>query len=428
MSMASTTGLARLGLPALPLAFVALPLYMFWPHHMATQFGVSLGVLGGMLFLARAFDALTDPAIGLWVDRLFARGAQKVLRLSLVIGFALSVSFVLLFFPQWLLGQTMTMEALLLLSSVLLVVGYAAYSFLSIALQTWGARMGGDTLARSRLVAWREGLALVGVILASVVPTWLGLHVLVSAFVLLLGLSLWAWWLAPRPTSVDSPEATSRGFWIGLAGPWGHAGFRRLLLVFMLNGIASAIPATLILFFVQDRLQLPPDSQMVFLGAYFLSAAVSFPVWLRLIRAMGLRRAWLLGMGLAVAVFVWTLALGAGDETAFIWVCVLSGLALGADLVVPGALLNGLLSEDGPAQQTQAGAYLGWWQVATKLNLALAAGLALPLLNLLGYTPGTQDAPALLALSWAYALVPCLLKSLAAGVLFASASIFQKET
>jgi Na+/melibiose symporter-like transporter len=70
---------------------------------------------------------------------------------------------------------------------------------------------------------------------------------------------------------------------------------------------------------------------------------------------------------------------------------------------------------------------LGWWQVATKLNLALAAGLALPLLNLLGYTPGTQDAPALLALSWAYALVPCLLKLLAAAVLFASASVLHKE-
>jgi Na+/melibiose symporter-like transporter len=33
--------------------------------------------------------------------------------------------------------------------------------------------------------------------------------------------------------------------------------FRSLLLVFMVNGIASAVPATLILFFVQDRLQAP---------------------------------------------------------------------------------------------------------------------------------------------------------------------------
>jgi Na+/melibiose symporter-like transporter len=427
VSELNTTGLARLGMPALPLAFVALPLYMFWPHHMATQFGVSLGVLGGLLFLARAFDALTDPAIGWWVDRLFARSALTVWRRSLAVATALSVCFVLLFFPQWLLGHTMTMEALLLLCTVLLVVGYAAYSFLSIALQTWGARLGGDRLARSRLVAWREGLALAGVILASVVPSWLGLHVLVSGFVLLMGLSLWAWWSAPRPVPVTLPHLTEMGFWRSLARPWQHAGFRRLLLVFMLNGIASAVPATLILFFVQDRLQLPAASQMQFLGAYFVAAAVSFPLWLRVIRMMGLRRAWLLGMGLATAVFIWTLSLGAGDAVAFTWVCVLSGLALGADLVAPGALLNGLLSEADPAQPAHAGAYLGWWQVATKLNLALAAGLALPLLNLLGYTPGTQDAPALLALSWAYALVPCLLKLLAAAVLFASASVLHKE-
>ena len=427
MSQASTLGLARLGLPALPLAFVALPLYMFWPHHMATQFGVSLGVLGGLLFLARAFDALTDPALGWWVDRLFARSALTVWRRSLAVAAALSVSFVLLFFPQWLLGHTMTMLGLLMLSGILLVVGYAAYSFLGIALQTWGARLGGDTLARSRLVAWRECLALTGVILASVVPSWLGLHVLVSGFVLLLGLGMWAWGSAPRPAPVELPTPAAQGFWRSLARPWGHAGFRRLLWVFMLNGIASAIPATLILFFVQDRLRLPSESQMVFLGAYFLAAAVSFPIWLRVISHTGLRRAWLLGMGLATAVFIWTLALGEGDQMAFTWVCVLSGLALGADLVVPSTMLNGLLSEHGSAQHTHAGAYLGWWHVATKLNLALAAGLSLPLLGMLGYVPGAQDAPALLALSWAYALVPCLLKLLAAGVLFTSAALLHKE-
>ncbi|NDC62227.1 MAG: MFS transporter, partial [Betaproteobacteria bacterium] len=213
MSQASTLGLARLGLPALPLAFVALPLYMFWPHHMATQFGVSLGVLGGLLFLARAFDALTDPALGWWVDRLFARSALTVWRRSLAVAAALSVSFVLLFFPQWLLGHTMTMLGLLMLSGILLVVGYAAYSFLGIALQTWGARLGGDTLARSRLVAWRECLALTGVILASVVPSWLGLHVLVSGFVLLLGLGMWAWGSAPRPAPVELPTPAAQGFW-----------------------------------------------------------------------------------------------------------------------------------------------------------------------------------------------------------------------
>jgi Na+/melibiose symporter-like transporter len=60
------------------------------------------------------------------------------------------------------------------------------------------------------------------------------------------------------------------------------------------------------------------------------------------------------------------------------------------------------------------GAYFGWWNFATKLNLALAAGLSLPLLAALGYTPGTTDPRALAQLSAAYCLVPCGLKALAA--------------
>ena len=62
------------------------------------------------------------------------------------------------------------------------------------------------------------------------------------------------------------------------------------------------------------------------------------------------------------------------------------------------------------------GAYLGWWNFATKLNLALAAGLALPLLAWFGYTPGARSPEALQTLTAAYCLLPCALK-LAAGAL-----------
>ncbi len=43
-----------------------------------------------------------------------------------------------------------------------------------------------------------------------------------------------------------------------------------------------------------------------------------------------------------------------------------------------------------------------------KLALALAAGLALPLLDVWGYTPGGEGN--LLALSVTYALLPCVMK------------------
>ena len=97
----------------------------------------------------------------------------------------LSVGFVVLFFPHWLLGHSVTLNSLLLVVLVALLACYLGYSFLQISLQAWGARLGGDTDVRSRIVGWREGLALAGVILASVVPGWLGMEALVSGFVML---------------------------------------------------------------------------------------------------------------------------------------------------------------------------------------------------------------------------------------------------
>jgi Na+/melibiose symporter-like transporter len=192
--------------------------------------------------------------------------------------------------------------------------------------------------------------------------------------------------------------------------------FRRLLAVFLLNGIAAAVPATLLLFFIDDRLRLP-ESQGLFLASYFVAAVVSLPAWLHVIARLGQPRAWALGMALAVAAFAWAAALGSGDRMGFLAVCIASGAALGADLAIPGALLAGVVQRAGLAGRAE-GAFFGWWNAATKLNLALAAGLALPLLQLLGDAPGQRDPQALQALAIAYCLLPCALKLAAAALLY----------
>ena len=74
------------------------------------------------------------------------------------------------------------------------------------------------------------------------------------------------------------------------------------------------------------------------------------------------------------------------------------------------------------------GAYFGLWNLVTKMNLALAAGIALPLLALLGYRPGaTQSADALLYLAGTYALLPCVLKAFAAIALARSPFFSRSE-
>jgi glycoside/pentoside/hexuronide:cation symporter, GPH family len=295
---------------------------------------------------------------------------------------------------------------------VALVITYAAYSFISVSHQSWGARLGGDEPFRARVAAWREAPGLIGVLLASTLPVVAGLPVMVVVFCALLGLGLWAWARAPRPT-INSLVAAREDVWL----PWRNPRFRALLWVFVINGIASAVPATLVLFFIQDLLQAPKAMEGVFLGVYFLGGALAIPLWLSAVKRIGLAWGWLLSMGLSIAVFIWAALLGAGDIWAFVAVCALSGVALGADLAFPSALLTGAIQKQGDQDQHE-GAYYGWWNFANKLNMALAAGVALPLLDAFGYTPGARDPQALQALVIAYCVLPCVLKLLAGSSLF----------
>ncbi|MFO1326088.1 MAG: MFS transporter [Rubrivivax sp.] len=385
----------------LPLAFVALPLYVQLPHHYASRFGIALATLGTLLLGARLLDALADP----WIGRLADRWLQRGQALPVAAGAALvaAAGFHAVFHPPF--GEP---AALLAWCALSLGITYLAYSVLAVLHQAWGARLGGDEPQRARIVAWREGFALAGVLVASVLPALAGLDATSALFALALLLGWLGWRQAPVPA------AQALGAHPSLRAPWAVPAFRRLLAVFVVNGIAAAVPATLVLFFVRDRLQ-APTYEPLFLGAYFAAGALALPLWVRAVARWGLVRVWLAGMALAVAGFAGAGALGAGDVLPFALVCVASGVALGADLALPGALLAGVVQRAGHAGSLE-GAYFGWWNLAAKLNLALAAGLALPLLQALGYGPGRQDEPALQALTLAYCVLPCVMK-LAAGAL-----------
>ena len=407
LAFGKRNGLAY-GLLGLPLAFVALPLYVILPNYYAKAFGVPLAVLGAILLGARLFDAFIDPLLGRLSDRLFARSASAVLQVGLLAAVVLAVGFALLFFPQ-----VTAPSALIVWASVMLMVTYAAYSFLSVSHQSWGAMLGGNEAERSRIVAWREALGLVGVVLASVTPVALGMPATTGIFFVALVIGFMAWTQAVQPVAKKDLAVAPGAVWL----PFRHSNFKRLLLVFMLNGTASAVPATLVLFFIQDHLQAPSSMEPLFLGSYFLAAALSIPLWLAIVKRIGLARAWLCGMALAIAVFSWATQVGSGQTTAFLIICALSGVALGTDLALPGALLAGVIQGNGDSGKSE-GAYFGWWNFAIKLNLALAAGLALPLLGLFGYAPGVRSPQALQALVMAYCVLPCVLKLAAGSALY----------
>lgn len=402
------------GLLGLPLAFAALPLYVVLPHHYASELGLPLATVGVLLMLVRVIDAGIEPLLGQVSDLLYRRTVHAVLWVAGTSALLLALGMAGLFFPR--VQGSAELAAWMVVGLLLTCL---AHSLLVLTHQAWGVRLGGDAVQRGRIVAWREGAGLLGVVTASALSVSWGAYSMLTVFALALVIGWVALWQAPRPKFASAPlqvsglETGPRPLW----RPLTEAPFRRLLAVFLCNGIASAIPAALMLFFAQDLLLASPSQIALFLVLYFVSGAASMPAWLRVVRRFGLERAWLAGMLLAIACFGWAAGLESGQVQAFALICVLSGVALGADLAVPGALLALLIERNG-AQGVHDGSYLGWWNLATKLNLALAAGATLPLLQWMGYMPGSQDAHALRHLAWIYALLPCALKLVAAWLLY----------
>jgi GPH family glycoside/pentoside/hexuronide:cation symporter len=415
---ARASGGNRLALPSLfayglfgmPLAMAALPVYVHLPKFYGDRLGVDLATLGVLLLGLRLADGLIDPMLGAWSDRIGSRKAAIALAAPV-----LALGMVALFAPV-----PRTPGLLLLWLGVALALVYLAFSLATISHGAWGAELSADPVERTRITAVREGLALVGVVVASVAPTLLGAPGDPES-----GLGAYAWGFAGftlcctavmlRAPAAARPARLPGSAWAGARAPLADPLFRRLLAVFVANGIASAIPATLVLFFIADVLR-AESQQGLFLALYFVAGAAGMPLWVKLSARTGKVRAWAVGMVAAIAAFVWASQLGAGDTVAYAVICVLSGLALGADLALPPSLLADVIGRDG--RRAPAGAYFGVWTLATKLNLALAAGVALPLLAVLGYAPGVREAGALTGLALVYAALPCLLKAGAIAALF----------
>ena len=405
--------LLHYGAFGLPLAMVALPIYVYLPQFYAERAGLSLAAIGAVLLAARILAAFIDPLLGWWIAR--GQGAYaRYIALSLPV---LLAGFAALFHPPQLAGGA----ALAWFLGTLMLV-YLGFGVATIAHQSWGAALTQAPSERARVTGVREACGLAGVVLAAAITAGAGYQGLVIAFgaALALGAALLLGFAA-RPAARAAASLAGADHapgWRAMGEPFRQARFRSLFSVLIVNGVASAIPATLFLFFTADALQLAHLSGM-FLIVYFGAAALSIALWVRLAARFGEARAWVGGMLLASVVFVWAFILPPGAALAFGAICVLSGFAVGADLALPPALLAGVIADAGHSGSRES-AYFGVWNWGVQITLALAAGISLPLLGWLGYVPGTSAiaATGTGALVTAYALLPCALKLLAAAMLW----------
>ncbi len=403
-------------LPALALAMPTIPAYVYLPTFYAETLGLGLTATGTVLLLARMLDVITDPMVGILSDRFPTRWGRRKPWI-LVGGMLAAIALVQLFQPP----AAVTTAHLLIWSVIL----YLGWTMVAVPYTAWGAELSTDYHERSRITGAREGAMIVGVIGASSMPpiatalgynqqqglaavAWLAIAIGAPAIAVL----LW------RVREIVGRPDRSRGS----AGPLSasreilsNRPFVRLLSAWFINGLANGLPAVLFLLYLKHGLGVGAVVQGVFILAYFVSGVAAIPLWLRLSARFGKHRAWCAAMVLACLAFVWVPLLAPGDLVAFFVICVVTGMALGADLALPPAMQADVVDLDSlRTGKRRAGAFFALWSMATKLALACAVGLAFPALDMLGFDAnGTNDRTTILVLAILYAGVPTLLKIVA---------------
>lgn len=395
-------------LPAVPLAALYLPLFTYVTPFYFSDRGVDLAALGWVWIAIRGIDALSDPLMGWASDRTRSRFGRRRIWL------ALSVPVICLATWQVFVPPA---EAGLAHAALWLFVLTLGWTMAQTPYAAWGAEIADSYDARTGITAWREGMVLLGTLLATILyfaggEGGDGLRSVAFLILVLLPLTVaTATRQMPEPARPRSAAPKLAG---GLRALARNGPFRQLLTAFFVNGAANALPASLLLFFVEYRIG-APDALGWLVPLYFLAAIGGIPAWLWISRRFSKHQAWRGGMVFACAVFAFVPFLDDGDVVAYAVIVFLTGLALGADMALPPAIQADVIAYDTQLTRAhRAGLFFALWQIATKTALAISSGLGFILLGWAGFAAATGNTPeALLALSLLYGAAPVALKLLA---------------
>jgi GPH family glycoside/pentoside/hexuronide:cation symporter len=319
-------------------------------------------------------------------------------------------------------------------ASLVILGWFLAYTVVSVPYRALGPELSDDYDERTALFSIREGLLVVGTVVAAVGPGVIGL---------VLGLedgqderrrfAIYAAVAAPMLViTCITCGATVRERFAGQAGPptsvadvamqlrqaFANRPFVILLSAFVVIALGSSLPAVLISYFASYWLgagHLLP----VFLLIYFGVGMACLPGWVWLSRRRGKKATWLAAMAVNAGFFAFVSLVGPGQVLAYGCLVACSGIGGVAVLAMPYAMQADVIDHDELLTgERREGLYGGLWSIAEKTAAGVGLGLAMLALDVAGYVPNREQTPLVLdVLRSIYVGVPCT--CMAAGFVIA---------
>lgn len=412
------------GALAIPMAMLGLPVYIYLPNFYQQHFSMSLSVIGSALLAARLLDVVTDPIVGSFSDHIsrYISRKKQVALASLLLCFFLFI----LFMPSRMFNH-LTMDWLTLFTiSFLTYLSWTMVQIPYLALAAETRTLVNDNLptktslpvkkiSNNRYVAFREVLTIFGVLVVVILPFASDLAVNVPEFyemfyvlfcvvlllsLILLSLSEAGHHIQHKAKSkypfhklrLFKKNPIAEIFQLKQQSPQVFT----ILKPYFINNLATAVPATLFIIFVDKYLMLAGQTGL-FLLVYFLAGIIALPIWLRLVKFYDLLSIWRISILISIVSFILALFLEAESAQLYFIICLLTGLSVVIDIVIPANIQTEMSKRVSDINQNQNGLVFGLWGITTKLSLAVAVGLSLPAIDFM-IVLGFKDSTALLFL------------------------------
>jgi len=393
---------------SLPLAFVGLPIYVNINGFYAKEYGVNLSLLGILLLIARGFDMLQGPFVGYFSTYLMHKKISQK-RIILYSSILLSISFFALFNPP----ISFNKEMVYVWFVIFLTTTYTFFNFAIINYEAIAVYIAKNQKERLSVNSLKEFFGLIGILLASILPTIIGLFIdsdlktsyfySSAVFVILIFSMLIIFF---KTVKINKIEILSRlSFKAVFKEIKANKIFMNYLKIFFANAIAVSIPASVIFFYVEDVLN--ASSKLgFFLGVYFLSGCIFIGAWKKLAQKYGMINIWIISLFGSVVTFIFNCFLGQASADLFFIVCFASGMFLGADMIIPPAIIANLIYD----KKEKVASYIAVWNMVVKLGLVIASSASLIILGFFDYKIGNYINKGIWAIPYVYSVVPSLLK------------------
>lgn len=403
-----TSWLFAYALPGAPIAALGLPIAVHLPDFYAKDIGLGWAAVGTLFMLARIWDMLTDPIMGIVSDKWRTRWGRRRVWMVVAVPFMLVPCF-------WVFMPTPGTSFWTLFAAIF--VFYVGWTMLTITHLAWGGELSPDYHERSRVTAWREAALVLGMIAVLVLP----IVIQSQGGDRFLQIASMGWFVAiVLPVAVlicilfvperDVPPAPTIPLSESVRIIFKNYPLRIVLFCDLIAGISGGIVATLFIPMAREGLSLG-DQSYVLLFIYFCAGVVLIPlaVWVsyRLGKHLTMAVSCMVNVILIPCIFFvpngdfWTAAIlwtlfGMNATTApFLF------RAIMADVADQDQALSG---------QARAGLFFSLLTSTNKLGLAFALGICGWSLAAIGFdAKGNNPPDVVLGLELIYILPPTLI-------------------